>query len=182
MDVSLRKILSLLDAGNPAEVRRAVITVLGELGPRDAAAHQAVLAALADDDAEVRLRAITAAGKLRLDKALPLLAERIKTGGAEAEQAAEVAARLGVKGSRTLRELLPHVAPGLRPYIARALAAAGAAGGADVRELEILLDKDPAVVGAAVQSLASAIPGLDARRKQGVADALLELAGAGRPS
>ncbi len=97
MDVSLRKILSLLDAGNPAEVRRAVITVLGELGPRDAAAHQAVLAALADDDAEVRLRAITAAGKLRLDKALPLLAERIKTGGAEAEQAAEVAARLGVK-------------------------------------------------------------------------------------
>src|SRR5205085_1861664 len=101
MDVPLRKILSLLDAASPAEVRRAAVTVLGELGLRGAA-HEA----------------------------------------------------------------------------ARALAGAGAAGGADARELEILLEKDPAVVGAAVQSLASAVPGLDARRKQAVADALLDLAGA----
>ena len=93
-----------------------------------------------------------------------------------------MAARLGAKGSRTLHELLPRVAPGLRLYIARALAAAGAAGGADARELEILLDKSPTVVGAAVQSLVSTIPNLDARRKQAVADALLDLAGAGRPS
>jgi hypothetical protein len=179
MDVPLRKILNLLDADSPAEVRRAAVTVLGELSLRDAAANEAILAALADDDGEVRRAAITAAGKLRLDKALPLLAERIKGGGAEAEQAAAVAARLGAKGSRTLHELLPRVAPGLRLYIARALAGAGAAGtGADVRELEILLDKDPAVVGAAVQSLASAMPGLDARRKQAVAEELLELAGA----
>src|SRR5262249_17493677 len=117
MDVPLRTILGLLDASGPAEVRRAALTVLGELGLRDAAAHEAVLAALTDDDGEVRLRAITAAGKLRLDKALPLLAERIKAGGEEAEQAAEVAARLGAKGSRALHELLPRVAPGLRRYI-----------------------------------------------------------------
>src|SRR5262245_58774919 len=110
MDIPLRKILDLLDSARPAEVRRAAITVLGELGLRDAAVNEAVLAALADDDGEVRLSAITAAGKLRLDKALPLLAERIKAGGAEAEQAAEVAARLGVKGSRTLHELMPRVA------------------------------------------------------------------------
>lgn len=176
MDVPLRKILGLLGAANPAEVRRAAVTVLGELAPRDAAAHEAVLAALSDDDGEVRLRAITAAGKLRLDKALPLLAERIKAGGPEAEPAAEAAARLGARGSRTLHDLLPRIAPGLRRYVARALAASGASGG-DSRELEILLDKDPAVVGAAVQSLVSAIPNLDARRKQAVAEALLELAG-----
>jgi hypothetical protein len=178
MDVPLRKILSLLDAASPAEVRRAALTVLGELGLRDVAAHEVVLAALADDDPEVRLRAITAAGKLRLDKALPLLAERIKAGGAEAERAAEVAARLGARGGRALRELLPRVAPGVRLYVARALAGAAADGGADVRELEVLLNKDPAVVGAAVQSLVSAVPGLDGRRKQAVAAALLDLAGA----
>src|SRR5262249_19779604 len=170
--------LNLLDAGNPAETRRAAITVLGELGLRDADANDAVLAALADDDGEVRLRAISAAGKLRLDKSLPLLAERIKAGGAEAAQAAEAAARPGAKGSRTLHELMPRVAPGLRRYIARALAAAGAAGGGDLRELEILLDKDPAVVGAAVHSLVLAIPNLDNRRKQTITDALLELADA----
>src|SRR5262249_54569385 len=49
--------------------------------------------------------------------------------------------------------------------------------GGNVSELEILLDKDPAVVGAAVQSLAAAIPSLEARRKKMVADELLELAG-----
>lgn len=177
MEVSLGKILSLLEAANPAEVRCAALTVLGELSARNAAVQEAVIAALTDEDGTVRLQAITTAGKLRVERALPVLAERIKAGGVEAEQAAAVAAGLGGKGSRTLRELMPRVAPGLRRYIARALAGAGAAGDADVSELEILLDRDPAVVGAAVQSLASAIPGLDGRRKQVVADALRELAG-----
>jgi hypothetical protein len=180
MQVPLRKILGLLAPGNDAEVRRAAVLVLGELGQRDASIHQAVLTALSDDDEEVRLRAIRAVGKLRIDKALPQLAERIKAGGTEAVQAAEVAARLGTKGSTLLHELMPRVAPGLRRYIAAALAGAGAAGGGDVHELEILLDRDPAVVAAAVQTLASAIPALDARRKQAIADELLELAGDGK--
>src|SRR5262249_58824563 len=135
------------------------------------------LAALAAEDAAVRLNAIAAVRKLRLDKALPQLSERIKVGGAEGERAAEAAASLGAKGSRMLHELMPRVAPGLRRYIASALAGAGADGAGDVGELEILLDRDPAVVAAAVQSLASAIPHLDALRKKAVADELLELAG-----
>jgi hypothetical protein len=176
MQVPVAKIVKLLDPDHPAEVRCAAVTVLGELGLRDGDAADAVLAALADEESAVRLCAIAAAGKLRIEKALPLLAERIKVGGPEAERAAEVAARLGAKGSRLLHELMPRVAPGLRRYIASALASAGASGG-NVRELEILLDKDPAVVGAAVQTLSAAIPYLDARRKQAVADELLELAG-----
>jgi hypothetical protein len=176
MQIPIRKILSLLEPVHEAEVRRAAVTVLGELGHRNGAIHDAVLAALADDDAEVRLRAIAAVGKLRVEMALPLLTERIKAGGTEAVQAAEVAARLGERGRRLLHELMSHVAPGLRRYIASALAGAGATGAGDVHELEILLDRDPAVVGAAVQSLAAAIPNLDAGRKQALADELLRLA------
>ena len=177
MQVPLSKILALLAPGHAAEVRLAAVTVLGELGQRVEEVNDAVLAAIDDEDADVRLRAIRAAGKLRVDKALPQLGERLKGGGAEGQAAAEVAARLGSKGSKLLHEMMPRVAPGLRKYIAQALAGAGAATGGDVSELEILLDKDPAVVGAAVQSLAAAIPKLDARRKKMVADELLELAG-----
>jgi hypothetical protein len=177
MHVSLSKILRMLSPGNNVEVRRAAVTVLGELGERTGEVPDAVVAALADDDGEVRLRAITAAGKLRVEKALPLLTERIKAGGTEAVQAAEVAARLGAKGRRQLHDLMPQVAPGLRRYIASALAGAGAAGAGDVSELEVLLDKDPAVVEATVKSLASTIPNLDARRKKAIADELLRLAG-----
>ncbi|MFO0840840.1 MAG: HEAT repeat domain-containing protein [Gemmataceae bacterium] len=177
MQVALKKILDLLAPANDVEVRRAAVTVLGEVGPRDAAVHDAVLAALGDDDGEVRLRAIAAAGKLRVEKALPSLTERIRAGGPEAVRAAEVAARLGAKGRKLLHELMPHVAPGLRRYIASALAGAGVAGTGDVKELEILLDKDPAVVQAAVASLSAAIPGLDAGRRRALADELLRLAG-----
>jgi hypothetical protein len=177
MQIPINKILSLLEIRHPPGVRAAAVLVLGELGQRDDEIADAVVAALADEDSDVRLRAIGAAGKLRVDKALPRLAERIRGGGAEAERAAEAAARLGAKGSKLLHELMPQVAPGLRRYIAKALAGAGASTGGDVSELEILLDKDPAVVGAAVQSLAATIPNLDARRKKMVADELLELAG-----
>jgi hypothetical protein len=179
MQVPLRKLLELIDPGNDVEVRRAGVTVLGEVGPRNAAVHDAVVAALGDDDDEVRLRAIKAAGKLRVEKALPLLAERIRHGGSEAVRAAEVAARLGPKGRQLLHELMPQVAPGLRRYIAAALAGAGAAGAGEVKELEILLAKDAAVVQAAVASLSSAIPALDEARKHAVADELLRLAGPG---
>src|SRR4051812_3937484 len=121
MQVPLSKILRLIDHGNDIEVRRAAVTVLGEIGQRTGEVPDAIVTALADEDPDVRLRAIAASGKLRIDKALPLLMERIKTGGTESVQAAEVAARLGAKGRKLLHELMPQVAPGLRRYIASAL-------------------------------------------------------------
>jgi hypothetical protein len=177
MQVPLSKILHLVHPDNDIEIRRAAITVLGELGERRGDVPDAVLAALADEDSDVRLRAIAAAGKLRVEKALPLLIQRIKAGGTEAAQAAEVAARLGARGRQQLHDLMPRVAPGLRRYIASALAGAGATGAGDVKDLEVLLDRDPAVVEAAVKSLASTIPTLNARRKQAIADELFRLAG-----
>ena len=53
-------------------------------------------------------------GKLRIDKALPRLLERVSAGGEEAETAAHAVAQLGARGIRALQELMPQTAPGLR--------------------------------------------------------------------
>ncbi len=176
MNVPITKILNLLNPSQSVELRSAALTVLAEVGGRDAAVAKAVIGALSDADGEVRLRAIRAAGKLRIEKSVPALMERIRAGGVEAEAAADMAARLGSAGPKALHELMPRVAPGLRRYIAAALAGAGASGG-DIEELTILLDKDPAVVDAAAGRLAAAIPNLSDPQRRAVADELLKLAG-----
>jgi HEAT repeat protein len=168
------KLLELLDAERPAETRRAAVLVVGEVGLRDAATAKAICASLEDADPAVRLEAIRAAGKLKVDAALPLLLERIKVGGVEAEQAALSAARLGARGTRALQELMPKVAPGLRRYIASALAAGGTAS-AETAAVAVLLDSDPGVVEAAVRSLIGQVPTLTAAHRRAWADHLLEL-------
>ena len=115
-------------------------------------------------------------GKLRIEPALPQLLARIKEGGEEADAAAQAAAHLGAKGTRALQELMPKVAPGLRRYIAAALAGGGTAS-ATAAAAAVLLDKDPGVVEAAVRSLAEQIPTLAAPQRQAWTDQLLELAG-----
>src|SRR5205823_10657532 len=96
---------------------------------------------------------IRAVGKLKIEAALPHLLARIKEGGHEADEAAHAAARIGPKGTRALQELMPRVAPGLRRYIAAALAGGGTAS-ATAAAAAVLLDRDPGVVEAAVRSLA----------------------------
>src|SRR5947209_7238312 len=104
MNVSGEKLLRLLDAANPLEVRCAAALVLGEIGPaRDAKTAAALCDGLRDPEPVFRIRAIEAAGKLRVEKALPQLLERIKDGGEEADAAARSAAKLGVKGTRALQ-------------------------------------------------------------------------------
>src|SRR5206468_2433946 len=83
----------------------------GELGGRDAAVNAAVLEAIQADDPAVRLRAVRAAGQLRIDKSLPLLIERINHGGVEGELAAEAAAKLGTKGTHALQDVIHKVVP-----------------------------------------------------------------------
>ncbi len=113
---------------------------------------------------------------MHLDKAIPQLSERIKNGGPESEAAADAVAALGTKGSATLHDLMPRVAPGLRRYIAAALCASAADG----NELDVLTDKDPAVVDAAVNALATMIPTMEPKRRKSLADALIKLAGSKR--
>src|SRR5947209_4481574 len=176
MNLSGEKLLRLLQADNAVELRCAAALVLGEIGPaRDAEVTATLCAALADPEPAFRLRAIEAVGKLRVAQALPQLLERIKGGGGEAEAAAQAAARLGAKGTRALQDLMHHVAPGVRRYIAAALASGGTAS-AENATLGVLVDKDAAVVEAAVRSLIGQIPSLSAAQKKAWADHILQLA------
>src|SRR5439155_17652775 len=100
MPVTTDKLLRLLQPGQPREVRCAAALVLGELGERDAAASRVLCDLLQDDEPALRLEVIRAVGKLRVEPALPRLLERVREGGAEGEQAALAAARLGAKGTR----------------------------------------------------------------------------------
>jgi hypothetical protein len=165
-----RKLLHLLEADQPLPVRCAAAVVLGEVGARDAELAQALCATLEDGEGALRLEVIKAVGKLRVEKALPQLLEHIKEGGEEAEQAAQAAARMGAKGAKALRALMPRVAPGLRRYIAAALASGTGAEG-----VEVLLDHDPGVVEVAARSLAAQVPTLSASQRRALADHLLGL-------
>lgn len=175
MPIPVEKIIGLTDSAHPPDVRAAAVTVLGELGGRDAKVNAAILDALDADEGAVRVRAVRAAGQLRIDKALPILIERINHGGAEGELAAEAAAHLGPKGTAALQNVIHKVVPGVRKYIAAALAGAEADGAKDASGIAMLREKDPAVVEAAVNTLAGRIPTLDKKRKQALADELFDL-------
>jgi HEAT repeats len=176
MQIPVEKLIRLTGDDHPSEVRAAAITVLGELGGRDATVNATILESLETDDAAVRVRAVRAAGQLRIDKALPILIERINHGGVEGELAAEAAARLGAKGAAALQDVIHRVVPGVRKYIAAALAGAEADGSKDASGIAMLQEKDPAVIEAAVNTLAGRIPTLDAKRKGALADELFDLA------
>src|SRR4029078_12266160 len=72
--------------------------------------------------------------------------------------------------------VIHRVVPGVRKYIAAALAGAEADGSKDASGIAMLQEKDPAVVEAAGNTLAGRIPTLDAKRKRGLADELFDLA------
>jgi HEAT repeat protein len=179
VDATGKKLLRLLRPEHPPEVRAAAALVLGELGTRDAELTEALCGALDDTEQGVRLMALAAVGKLRLEPALPRLLTRIKEGGPESEAAALAAARLGSKGPRALQELMHLVAPGLRRRIAGAVAAAGTAG-AETVAIDALLDKDPGVVDAATRSLIAEVPSLTEAHRTALTANLLEVLAAAR--
>jgi hypothetical protein len=177
MNLSGEKLLRLLRPDNPVDVRCAAALVLGEIGPaRDAATSAALCAGLHDAEPAFRLRAIEAAGKLRVAPALPKLLERIRDGGPEAEASAHAAAKFGDKGTHALEELLHHVAPGVRRYIAAALATDGSARDDSVA-LHVLLDSDPAVIEAATRSMLGQIPTYTEAKRAELTDSLVGLTG-----
>src|SRR5262249_60391943 len=99
MQIPAEKLIRLTNSDHPSEVRCAAVTVLGELGGRDAQVNSAVIDAIESDDPALRIRAVRAAGQLRIDRSLPLLIERINHGGLEGEPAARAAAKGGTEGT-----------------------------------------------------------------------------------
>lgn len=173
MDITAKKWLHLLEESQPAQVRRSTLIVLGELGLKDRAVADRLLELLDDGVAEVRLQAIVAAGKLRLEGSLPVLLARLEKGGPEGETAAMAAARLGSKGVKALQDRLHQVVPGLRRYIAAALAAAGSSR-SESAGLDALEESDPGVVDAAVRSFMERLPTLTPPQKKSLGDQVLE--------
>jgi hypothetical protein len=174
LDATAKKLLRLLRPEAAPELRRAALLVLGEVGTRGGETTTALNDTLDDPDAGVRLEALRAVGKLRIEQALPRLVDRITEGGPESEAAALSAARLGEKGTRALQALMHRVAPGLRRRIAAAMAGAGTAGG-EAAAVDALLDTDPGVVDAAARSLSAEIPALTPANRKALADHLLDV-------
>jgi len=175
MQIASTKLLRLLDADQPLEVRCAVVLVLGEVGAKDATVSKTLCELLQDEQLALRLQVVKTIGKLKIEPALPQLVARVEKGGEEAELAAHAAARLGAKGTAALQDLMHHVAPGVRRYIAAALASAGTASSENAT-LGVLVDRDAAVVESAVRSLIGQIPSLSAAQKKAWADHILQLA------
>lgn len=175
-DATTRKLLRLLEPDHPGEVRCAAAVVLGEVGGKDAEVVRALCDTLQDGDRPLRLHAIAAVGKLRAEQALPRLLELLRAGGEEGDQAAKAAARLGARGTRALQDLMPKVAPGLRRYIAAALAEGGTSS-AETAAVDTLLDKDPGVVEASLRSLVAQVPSLTPGHRQSLAEHLREIVG-----
>jgi HEAT repeat protein len=173
-DATSKRLLELLDPESATELRRAAAVILGEVGGKDQAVARALTAALDDADANVRLEALRAVGKLRVDAALPKLLERISQGGPESEVAADAAAGLGARGTKGLRELMGKTAPGLRRRIAAALAGAGT-DSAEAAALDALLDSDPGVVDASTRTLIDKIPTLSSAHRRSLADQIIAL-------
>ncbi len=173
MDISVKRLVRLLKADQPAEVRAAAFTVLGELGVKDTEASAELLASLDDDSDAVRVAAIQTVGKLKTAKALPVLLERIKSGGEEANLSADAAAKLGAEGVKGLQALMHTVVPGVRRYIASALTSAAAGPEAGVT---VLLDKDPQTAAAGANAIIGRIPTLPPDRKSALVKELVSVA------
>ena len=174
MDIPVKKLTRLLAPDQPAEVRAAAVLVLTELGAKDAEVSSELIARLDDESEAVRLQTIQAVGRLRVAKALPVLLNRIRSGGEEANLAADAAAKLGESGVKGLQKLMPEVAPGLRRYIAAALTGAGSAGAE--AGVSVLLDKDPQVASAAATAIVGRIPTMPADRRSALVEELVTLA------
>ncbi len=180
MNITAQQIVRQMQPDRPADVRAAGLTIASELGVKTADVAEAVLARLDDSASTVRHQAILAAGKLKIEKALPKLLDKIGHGGEEAAQAARAAATLGAKGAKALHDLLPKVAPGVRKYIAVALAEAGTAG-SDAAAVKIFLDADPGVAEAAASTFISRIPDYSEAKKKSLAAELVKVATAKKP-
>jgi HEAT repeat protein len=173
-DATRKKLGQLLEPERPADVRAAAVVVLAELGAPDPALARLLCDLVDDPDPAVRVRALGAVGKLRLEPALPRLLARVGEGGVEAETAARAAARLGARGTRALQELMPRVAPGLRRRIAAALAA-GDSASAEAAAVDALRDADPNVVDAAARSLLGKVPTLGTSHRRRLAEHALDV-------
>ena len=174
LDATSKKLLQLSKAGQATDLRCAAVRVLGEVGTREPELTRTLCELVNDPEADVRLHVLRALGQLHVEQALPQFLDKVRQGGAEAEAAAEAAARLGARGTKALQGLMHEVAPGLRRRIAAALAV-GRTSSAGAAAVDALRDSDPGVVDAAARSLMSEVPTLSPGQRRTLGDHVIEL-------
>jgi HEAT repeat protein len=176
-DATLAKLMRLISAPEAPELRRAAVLVAGSVGTeKDRPLVKALLATLQEADLELRLAAIDALGRLRVEDSLAPLEALVRQGGPELEAAVQAASQLGTRGVRAMGKIMEQATPGLRSRMAAVLAKSGTGGGLVVTA-HTLLDDDPKVVDAAARSLATEVPSFSAAQKQALAKFLTESLG-----
>jgi HEAT repeat protein len=174
-DATLKKLVALISSADRPEIRRAAILVARALKPtKEPALNGALVAALDQDDAELRRLAVETLGEVRAEEALPRLVQLVSAGGPEVEAAVLAVGHLGARGTRALGQVMHEATPVLRRRIAAALALAGT-DSAVLATAQSLLDEDSGVVEASARSLASEVPLLTTGQKKVLAEHLLEL-------
>ncbi|HWY85852.1 MAG TPA: hypothetical protein VNX28_03955, partial [Gemmataceae bacterium] len=157
-DSTLAKLIHLIAAPDLPALRRAATLVSGSVGTsKDRNLVKALLANLPSDDLELRLAAIDALGRLRVDEALGRLESFVRQGGPELESAVQAAGNLGARGVKAMSKIMAEVTPSSRSRVAAVLARSGTGGGL-VATAHALVDPDPKVVDAAARSLAAEVP------------------------
>jgi HEAT repeat protein len=182
-DSTLKRLISLIESEENAEVRRAAVRVAAALKlSKEHGLNQALLGVLQKDDPGLRGLAVEALGAARAEEALPHLVRLLAGGGPEVEATVGAIGLLGARGTRALGQIMHEAAPVLRRRIAAALALVGTES-AVLATAESLRDEDPGVVEASAKSLALEVPLLTAGQKRALADHLLLMlnASAGRP-
>src|SRR5437667_7059487 len=172
LDATSKKLMHLLKPGQATDLRCAAVRVLGEVGTREPELAQTLCELVNDPETDVRLQVLRTLGQLHIEQALPQFLDKVRHGGAEAEAAAEAAARLGARGTKALQGLMHEVAPGLRRRIAAALAVGGTSS-AGAAAVDALRDSDPGVVDAAARSLMSEVPSLAPAQRRALGDHVL---------
>lgn len=175
MEIPVKKLLRLLGDDATPEQKASAVLVIGELGLKDADLAEAIGRLVSDRNPEVRANAIVAAGRVKMEKSIPELLERIRHGGPEAPLAAEALVAMGTKGIKALQDVMHKVVPGVRKYIAAALTSS-MSNGSDAAGLSVLLDRDPQVAASAAASIIAKIVDFDPARRKSLAKELVAIA------
>ncbi len=172
-DVTLKKLVQLIGAAE-GELRRAAVLVAGAVGSaKERDLVKALLAVLDEAGSPLRPVAVEALGRLGADEALPQLVELVCAGGAELDEAARAAGRMGARGAKAMAKVMAEAPPPLRRRIAAALAHGGTQSAVHAT-VQALTDADAGVVEAAARSLAAEIPSLSDAHRRTLADQLIE--------
>ncbi|TMQ35327.1 MAG: HEAT repeat domain-containing protein, partial [Planctomycetota bacterium] len=129
LDATAKKLLQIIEAGHPKDLRCAAVRVLGEIGAREPGVTQALRDLLQDPEQEVRLYALEAVGKLRIEHLLSELLTRVSAGGPEAEVAAEAAAPRSNASGRPRPAPAHSGRPRRRRHVQRGCGGRGSASG-----------------------------------------------------